>query len=228
MLDKLKGWVQGGWALLMILALLIGLLSIVLGGQSVFGMLGGGAPNTPGIWMLIFMAFMSGGLYQSYTDVTNAHKTTHVVDTKEGGVRTGIALAIFFISIILGTDFLAVWSMTWSEFMQALPNSLLAVGAYVVIIQAPWSAYEMSEAQKRAHPKKYFTHYYLETRRNDSDTWVRSSSEPQTHEHAIAQMWETHNFNPHMQTRVIKESISNEVCASPDEIFGHPSLHGSR
>lgn len=228
MLEKLKGWVQGGWALLMILALLIGLLSIVLGGQSVFGMLGGGAPNTPGVWMLIFMAFMSGGLYQSYTDVTNAHKTTHVVDTKEGGLRTGIALAIFFISIILGTDFLAVWSMTWSEFMQALPNSLLAVGAYVVIIQAPWSAYEQSEAEKRAHPKKYFTHYYLETRRNDSDTWARPSSEPQTHEQAMTQMWETHKIRPNIQARVIKESVSNEVYASQNWIFGHPSSQGSQ
>ena len=220
MLEKFKFMVQAGGGLIIVPALLIALLSIVVGVESVFGMLGGSAPNTPGVWALIFMAFMSGGLYQSYTAVIDAHQTTLVVNTKEGGIRTGIAVGIFFISIILGTDFLAVRSMTWSEFMRALPNSLLAVGAYVVIIQAPWYAYEKSEAERRAHPKKYFTHYYLETRRNDSDTWARLSREPQTYEQAITQMWETHEIRPNIQARVIKESGSNEVCASPDRIDG--------
>jgi hypothetical protein len=218
MLEKLTGWARDGGLLLAILALLIGILSIVLGGQSVLGMLGGGAPNTPGIWALICMAFLSGSMYQTYADINNSHGTTHVVETKEGRLRTGIALAIFSISLIFGTDFLASLSMTRFEFLQALPNSLLAVGAYVVIVQAPWSAYEMSEVHTRTHPKNRFTHYYLETRLNDADPWIRPNCEPQTHQQAMTQMRETHKIKSNIQARVVKVSGASEVYAISDSI----------
>lgn len=213
--SHMRGVFKGWLPLVAVPVLFLGLVFLIPGLISVAGMMVGGAPDTTGVWALIVLSFFSGQMYQQYTDEIATHRSSIVVENKGGEIRTLLGFAIFCLSLIVESDLLMYGnSTTWQELMRAMPNALLAWGAYVVIIQAPWSTSVQSSVEQAAHPKTRFSRYHIEKKENENTPWIRIRSLEGDYDqldNALSLMQATSENESPMAVRVIKESGVHEI-----------------
>jgi len=151
----------------------------------------GRSDSIAGIWTVMAASFFGGHLsqffaadrkqWESKTVITPAESAiaglmwngVYTAQAHEDGAKPGwigIGLFVFILLINAGFDF------DWDYISRALPAGLIAWGAYALIIQAPWSAYLRSVAEKRSTKRTSYTQYIIEAKRSSTAAWEKLHS----------------------------------------------------
>lgn len=141
---------------------------------------------TPAVWTLMGFSFFAGLLYQSSKTEATQWKTKSIItpaeleiasmmwntvympkphEDKSKPLWVGVGIFVLVLLIRCGFEF------NWHSVSKALPQALMAWGAYALIIQTPWSAHLQLVAEKRATQRNEFSQYVIEARRASTDTW---------------------------------------------------------